>query len=262
MLSEAKDLPKAERVLHEALRLAERTQNTDTSIGCLSTLGSLHRATGNLAEAARMYKGALEISRLAKERFSEGNNLSNLGLVMDQLGRTEEGEQMIREALAIATEIGDKRGEGNRTGHLGGILFRKATALPPGPERVETFKKARDQTTAALHLAQEAGDAEKTACWLMNLGHIDVFEERDEAGLARYEEALNIAKACGFAQIEGQVRFNLGLALVPLGNLDAALDHFRVSSDLLHKMHSPMAVKADECIYRINRMMIANVPPK
>lgn len=157
LLSEAQDLPRAERLLHEALAAAERSLNADVVIGAFSTLATLHRDVGNLEEAARLYAGALKASRLAGNRLSEGNNLSNLGLITDQLGGSAEGERMIREALTIAVEIGDRRGEGNRTGHLGGILFAKANRLNPGPEQSAILESARELIATALSLRKKPG---------------------------------------------------------------------------------------------------------
>lgn len=254
LLSEAKDLPRAEGLLHEALAVAERAKNVEAVIGCLSTLGILHRQVGNLTEAARLYAGALEASRLAGNRLSEGNNLSNLGLVTDQLGDTEEGERMIREALAIAVEIGDKRGEGNRTGHLGGILLAKASRFPPGPEQSETLGGAREHITTAMRLARETGDIEKSGVWHMNLAHVCLLEGHAIEGINQLEEALAIAVAGGFALLEAQTRFNLGSVLARLGQPKAALGHFRASSELLQKMGSPLAAKAEEYVRRLTEM--------
>lgn len=144
LVHQAEDLPRAERVLNEALDLALKGENTDAAIGAMSTLGGLHRESGNFKEAAKAYRGSLEISRLARNRLSEGNNLSNLGLVLFELGQGEQGEKMVREALGIARELGDSRGEGNRTGHLGTILATRADSLPSGPERQHVLGQARE----------------------------------------------------------------------------------------------------------------------
>ncbi len=198
LLSQALNLPRAERVLHEALTIAQSARHADAVIGCLSTLARLHRSIGSIEESARLYEGALEASRFAKNRRSEGNNLSNLGLATLDLGNPEEAEKLIREALAIAVEIGDRRGEGNRTGHLGRILFERATCCKVGFERAQLMSAAREFTTVAPESANETGDTEKAACWSMNLGNIEIFDGNVAPGLAWYEEALRISESCGF----------------------------------------------------------------
>lgn len=255
LLSEGVDLPRAERTLHEALKAAERSQSVDAAMGCLSTLGSLHRGVGNLHEAARLYGKALEVSRLAGNRLSEGNNLSNLGLAIKDLGDEAKGEAMIREALAIAVTIGDRRGEGNRTGHIGGILFAKANRMIPGAERLATLEGARDQTLNALSIAQETGDAEKAVCWLMNLGNIEILKGEGTEGLRHYEEALGVSQARGFALLEAQVRFNLGLALANRRQLRPARDHLRASLSLLKKMGSPLVNQVEFHIDRLDKLI-------
>ena len=260
LLSQATDLPRAERLLHKALAAAERSMNADVVIGSLSTLGTLHRDVGNLEEAARLYDGALKAARLAGNRLAEGNNLSNLGVIIHQLGNSAEGEQMIREALAIAVEIGDIRGEGNRNGHLGGIIIAKAARLSPGSEQSSMLVDSRKLIATALRFAHETGDAEKVGVWEMNLGSICTLEGKFVEGIDQYEMALRIARSGGFARLEAQVRFNLGLALAPMGEPRAALDHFRVSSTLLRAMGSPMTARVETYISRLNDLLAKSNP--
>ena len=255
LISEGTDLPRAERVLHEALTTAERSRNADAVIGCLSNLGSLHRQIGKMQEAAKLYRGALDASRLAENRLSEGNNLSNLGLVLHELGNSEEGEEMIRAALAIAMEIGDKRGEGNRTGHIGRILIEKAQRLPQGGERSEILKKAREHIDTALAIAQETFDSEKEMAWQMNLGVLCALGGNDPESIIRFEEALRISCERGFAGLELQLRYNLGFAMVRLKQLQPAIDHFRVFSALLRSRGSPMADQVEEYICHLRSML-------
>jgi tetratricopeptide (TPR) repeat protein len=255
LLSEAKDFPRAERLLHEALTAAQRSQNVNAVIACFSSLGNLHRQVGNLSDAARLYAGALEASRLSGSRLSEGNALSNLGLVTDQLGDKENGEKMIRDALAIAVEIGDKRGEGNRTGHLGGILLAKAERLPLGSEQSGALKSAREHITTAMRIAEETGDMEKSGSWLMNLGHLSLLEGNVVEGIKQIEAALRVAEIGGFALLEAQARLNLGSTLASQGKLQLALGHFRASYALLRRVRSPLAAKAEAYIIRLNKML-------
>ncbi|MDB6018750.1 MAG: hypothetical protein JWR19_3239 [Pedosphaera sp.] len=255
LLSEAKNLPRAEALLHEALTVAKRSQNMEVAISCFGTLGTLHRQTGNFKEAARLYAGALEGSRLAGDRLAEGNNLSNLGLVTNQLGDASEGEKMIRDALAIAIEIGDKRGEGNRTGHLGGILLAKARRLAPGSEQSGILKSAREHITTAVRLAEETGDAERAGAWLMNLGNICVLEGNTVEGIKRLETALGIAAVGGFGLLEAQARYNLGSLLAQQGQLQLALGHFRASGALFRNMRSPIAAQVEATINHLNETL-------
>lgn len=239
LLSEATDLPRANRLLQEALAAAERSRNTDGVIGCLNTLGNLHRHIGDFRQAARLYSNAIEAARLAGDRLAEGNNLSNLGLVTEQLGDAIGGERMIREALAVAQEIGDKRGEGNRTGHIGRILLAKAAGLQPGSEQQDALEGAREHLTIALRIAQETGDIEKEGGWQMNLGSLYAFAGSSTEAIKYYGEALSIARSGGFIRLEAQAHYNLGIALALEGEVQNALNRLRDSKSLLLKMGSP-----------------------
>lgn len=246
LLSESKDLKRAERLLHEAFEVAECAQNLDVAIGSLSTLGSLHRSIGNLDEAARLYSAALEAARLAKHRLSEGNNLSNLGLVLGDLGNSEQAELMITQALEIAREIGDKRGEGNRIGHLGGFQFTKASKLSAGPERSNLLEDARKHLGIAIRLADEIRDAEISATWRMNLANVYAMQCEIGESIKLCEESIRLARTNGFFRVEAQARYNLGLYYRQLGRLEAALEQLELSVVLLDNMHSPLAKRAQE----------------
>ena len=260
LLSQAKDIPRVERLLHQALDAAERSMNADVLIGSLSTLGTLHRDVGNLEEAARLYTGALEASRLAGNRLAEGNSLSNLGVTINRLGNSAEGERMIREALEIAVEIGDARGEGNRKGHLGEIALSTAASLSPGQARSSMLKNARELIATALRFAQETGDAEKAGVWEMSLGNICTLEGEFVVGISQYEKALGVARVGDFTRLEALVRYNLGLALIATGDLHVALNHLHISSALLRKMGSPMTTAVETHINRLNELLAKREP--
>ncbi len=246
MLSTGQNPAQAEKVLRKAFDVAKRAQNWDALIGTLSALGGLCQQVGRLEDARNFYSNALQAARLFKNRLAEGSNLSNGGLVADAMGDVVEAERMIREALAIAREIGDRRGEGNRLGHLGGIIIRRAEKLPAGPERFCLFENAREQINAALRAAQETRDQEKIASWLMNLGATYRHTKDNDRVLALFREALTVATESGFAQVESQIRYNLGTALVECGQLEAALAELRQSGALLDKLGSPRAVIAHQ----------------
>lgn len=256
LISEAKDLPKAESVLHQALEAAKLSENIDATIGCFGTLGGLHRDIGNLDEAARLYKAALEASRIAGNRLSEGNSLSNLGLVVDQLGNAAEGERLIREAFEIAVEIGDRRGEGNRIGHLGGILLAKSQRMVSGSDRDRLLCMAQEHIESAMEIAQQTGDIEKSATWLMNLGNVCGAKGEVSLALRKYEAALEAAQEGGFSRLEAQVNYNLGSALASQGSFASALRCFQISHRLLLNMRSPMVSKVEFQIGRLKQILM------
>lgn len=89
----------------------------------------------------------------------------------------------------------------------------------------------------------------------MNLGNVCILEGKSAEGISRYEKALAACETGGFARLEAQVRFNLGLALVPMGQPEVALNHFRTARTLLRRMASPMVGKVEIYISRLNDML-------
>jgi tetratricopeptide (TPR) repeat protein len=246
MLSDGQDPAHAEKVLHEAFEASTRSQNIDALIGTLSALGGLCRQMGRLNEARKFYSDALRAARLGKVRLAEGNNLSNLGLIEQAMGRNEEAERMFREALAIAREIGDQCGEGNRLGHLAGLMTKRAESLRRGPEQFCLFESAREQLTEALRLARETRDAEKIACWLMNLGNTWIQTGNYSRTLELYTEALTVAVSSGYARIEAEVWYNLGQLHWRMQQPQHALREIQQAAKILRRLRSPLASKAEE----------------
>ena len=142
LVSESRDLKKAERVLRESVVLAERTRNIEAATAAMGSLGALCRHAGRLPEAADMYERALRLAQLSGNRFSEGIHQSNLGLAQLEQQNFAEAEKSIRKGLEIALEVGDRRGEGNRTGHLGRIMLEHARRRAPGLDREACFADA------------------------------------------------------------------------------------------------------------------------
>ena len=256
LLSEAKDLPRVERLLRDCFPIAERSGNSEAFVGALGTLGYLCRDRGNFKEAAQFYRAAVDAARIAEHRVLEGNNLSNLGLVLIRSPESaEEGQQLIEESLAIAIELGDRRGEGNRIGHLGGILFAQANELPRDEEQTKLLAEARHKIETALRIAEETSDAEKAGSWLMNLASVSLLEGDPQRAFTEYSRALALAKALGFKRLEAQVRYNLGAMLAKCGALSDAKQHLEACYPLLVEMDSPFADITQQRIHALARAL-------
>lgn len=244
MLGAGYDPAQVENVLKEAWHAAVRSRNTGALLAIFSALGGLYRQVGRLPEAQKFYSQALEAARLLKHELLEGNSLSNLGLIVDALGDTAEAEQLINEALAISRRIGDRRGEGNRIGHLAGIKLRRAEKLSVGPERYVLYEEARRLLDDALRLARETRDAEKEACWLMNLAHPGLNFGNSQMRVAYYRQGLSVATVAGFAGVEAQIRYNLAITLAEFNQLHAALEEFNRAAGIFAHLRSPLEISA------------------
>jgi tetratricopeptide (TPR) repeat protein len=246
LVTEGKNLPRAERELREALRHSETARNAEAATATLTSLGGLYRHLGRMSEAAEMYGRGLRMARLFGNQFGEGNNRSNLGLIQLDTGQLVEAEKSIRGALAIALEIRDRRGEGNRTGHLGRIMLERAKNLTPGPERDAIYEEAIKAFQIATEIALETNDPEKASVWLMNLGV--TYVSRDQHGTARQMFSAALAQAAKLDSLmhEGQIRLNLGTSLMLTGELKQAAAELERSRDLFRGARSPLAAHAEK----------------
>ncbi len=168
---------------------------------CLTNLGNLRIATGELKAAESFHRRSLELRRGESWR-TRGVSLSNLSLIAYQFGRLAQAQALQRQALRLA----------RRAGNAG----REASAM----QFLGLFRHARGDLSAALTLLSRARDIHYGNDNRVGLGHtlMDLAELHRDAG--RYalaaesaDAALAILRATGDLQseagaliIRGQIR--------------------------------------------------------
>ena len=155
-----RNLPRAERLLHEALTAAERSQNVDVVIACFSSLGNLHRQVGNLTEAARLYAGALEASASGRKPTLR-RQLPEQPWSGHRPRRCGRRQKMIEE-LRLRSPSKSATSAAKETALATSVEFSwpKLGAFL-GAGQFGTLESAREHVTIAMRIAQETGDAEK-----------------------------------------------------------------------------------------------------
>ena len=120
------DYEKADRLLHEALKSAGRTQDNRFEAECFNAIALVKTSLGSLQAAAEAYKQAIQ---LAPEQFVGWNNLGNLCL------RTfHNDEAMIAFQKAIARNPKDPIGWNG----LGNVYFK----MGYGEDAISAYRKA------------------------------------------------------------------------------------------------------------------------
>jgi serine/threonine protein kinase/tetratricopeptide (TPR) repeat protein len=247
--------------LHE--RLQGSTRDAALAESSTGRLGVAYYRLARYPRAIACYEGALSQARERKNRAGEGAWLGNLASARAHTGSIASALELGEQALAIMREVGDRRGEAIDLGNLANRYIDLGRYL-----------QAREALQQSLAISQEQGDQGMVALTLCNLGDALLgLGELDgaEAALARatllareagnqlllsaaglytgelcsdrgrlaeaaghFEQALEIAEACGLRQV--QMQACLGSAHAALLSGDALRARERAERAATHDL--------------------------
>jgi hypothetical protein len=144
-----------------------------------TNLANLALAHGDFQDAERQYQQVLTSATAVRDRVSEAVAENNLGVVCLSQQRLEEARRHLARALELRRELGDRYGEASSLRNLGILETMKGD-----------LAAARLRLEASLALAREAHLAAQEASARYRLGEVDRQEQRWEAALGNYREAL------------------------------------------------------------------------
>lgn len=202
----------AERVLAEALRLANHLGDSLLAARANNNLASALHLRGRPDEALGLYRGALLAYQRLGDRRGAAESYYNLGLIFRQLGDWRNAEDATGAALRHAELVGER-----------GLLALATTGRAELMVERSQFGQARRELDRAEEWAEEAGD---------EIGAADIKRVRALAGLRGrdYEEAVERAEAgraaaavCGTALLAAECAAVAALALRALGRTEEAL---------------------------------------
>jgi hypothetical protein len=91
-----------DHVLDQAVEIYRDIDDRSGEAEALNERGTLHRASGNLAQAEGCHRHALDLARAIALSWDEAHALDGLGHCALAAGRTAEGEARLRQALVIS----------------------------------------------------------------------------------------------------------------------------------------------------------------
>ena len=254
--------------LAEALPLAERAGDAGHQGDCLTLMGDVHLARGQLQEARDLYTRAVEPYRRAGDRAGEAIALSNLGLTSRKLGDAAGALDGYRQALAVWTELGDGEerakalhnmavaamaqgdldqaaswlGEALPLWRSTGALAGEANSLNALADlelRRGEVDRALEDATAALARSRQAGAKSAEAYCLNSLAGIQRVRGDLLTARATYGEALKLNRRRGAAGDEAKVLDNLGVLESDLGEPEVARQNFEQALAVYTRLHLP-----------------------
>jgi tetratricopeptide (TPR) repeat protein len=100
------DFPAAAQVLEQALGIYRSLGDRGGEAEALNERGTLHRASGELAQAEGCHQQALELARALASSWDEAHALAGLGRCALAAADAARGEILLRQALEIFQRIG------------------------------------------------------------------------------------------------------------------------------------------------------------
>jgi tetratricopeptide (TPR) repeat protein len=94
------------QALEQALEIYRDLGDRGGETAALNESGSLHRASGDLAQAERCHRQALDLARAMASSWDEAHALAGLGRCALAAGHATQAQAVLRQALEIFQRIG------------------------------------------------------------------------------------------------------------------------------------------------------------
>ena len=255
----------ARDLVEQALAAARELGDANGQAVSLGTLGRICFSDGDFGRAGGMFEACLELFRSLGNRQNEAQAINELSRTRFAVGEYQASIELCQKALSLCRELGFKSGT---TESLKGIGKAKL-ALGDLPGAIESLTRAlaleeeRGSLTGqanaahelgrAFHAAGEHARAEKYFGQALTArgssaargGESDVHcsiadllvdTAGPEPALARYQQALELAREVNRPADMARAMEGIGRCLVALGNREMGLEHLRQAGELYQRM--------------------------
>lgn len=220
-------LPEALEHIYQGLDLAESQEGGLATAYALNTLGSLLDELGEQPQAQAMFERALGLVATTGDRALESTLRVNMGRLLTGAGDLPSALVQLRMALDLA------HGTGN-TGDMALALL----ALGLLHQADGQFAVAAPLLADALALARQRRDRSLEAQLLLAQAGAPLHDGAPQAALPLLRQALTQALAACAQPLVALAHERLSLANEAVGDLPAALRHFRAFHAASERLHS------------------------
>jgi tetratricopeptide (TPR) repeat protein len=250
-----------------ARRIAREIGDRRLSADILSGLGSVRRSRGDLREALRLEEEALSVRREIGDRRGEATSLGSLGAIHQAIGDAVAARKSLGEGIEAMRALANRAGEAGARSNLGVLLedgrdfagaereyraaalLRESVGYWTGRARCRLdlarvlmaqgrLAEGRETVDRAIEAFRDARDRGGTALALIELGDLERRAGRPEAALARYREALDLARAAGVHESVWRAEAGRAAALAVLGGWRDALAGYGKAMEDLESYHA------------------------
>lgn len=170
----------------EALKQADRMNNSTRAAFLANNLGTVYLEIGKYKEAERYFKQAIENGKLRNDQLQLARTYVNYGYLKDELKQNDSSLYYYK--LALPTFI--KQKDKIRLADLYLNIGRSELSLKQDSKSLENFKKA-------LFSYQESNDIDGQCRTHLNIAEVYVLSEKPDKALAENLKALDLAKKIG-----------------------------------------------------------------
>lgn len=234
------DYAKAEPLIVQGLKVAEREGALVSQADFLNLLGLVYYHRGNLQPALEYYRRALKLyqsfhvqDEKINQNFQVGaaSILNNMGNASDRLGLIAESMDYKQQSLKIREQIGDK-----------GKIADSLNGVGVAHEHMNQHATALDYYGRALKLYEMLKDGQGIAYVCANIGDVYVEQGDFEGALKILQRSLDAAKAVNDKSSVAVALNGMANAHQALGNLDKALEVLFESLKLKQTMGNPQEI--------------------
>jgi class 3 adenylate cyclase/Tfp pilus assembly protein PilF len=201
---------KADRLLQEAVALAQRLKFPRGEAAAWNGLGVVEELRGNKDLARQLYRKALQMRQKIGHKADIASSLNNLGVLFEELGQPDSAIAYHKQNLAIQETLKD-------TLRIARARFNIASAL----QEAGDYTDARNQLYDARTILEAVNNRDGIAKVFTQLGHIYLELDRYKEALPWYRQALEIRET-----LDDPTR--LAMALSDYAN---ALDEYTANFD-------------------------------
>ena len=155
----------------------------------MNNLGNVHRALGNLDEAAAHYEQSLRIFEELNDRRSAGVVINRNGLVHFERGQYPEALEWLLRGLSISEELGNREGIATSLDSLGNV-YRAQGA----------YSRALDAFQRSFELRKDIGDQYAVAESENNIGLVHFSQGDYQLAIDAFKRGLRVSGQAGVAK--------------------------------------------------------------
>ncbi|HSH02026.1 MAG TPA: tetratricopeptide repeat protein [Anaerolineae bacterium] len=199
--------------------------NSQHAVRALNLLGAYHSFVGDNQKGLGLHQEALYLAEGLNYTRGRAEALRGIGKIRHHLGQSEEALSALKKALAVFEQLDDAQGRINTYFSIGHTLFSAGRL----DQSIETMQ-------AILELAHETNSQNSIVIALNNLGECHQLLFNMEQALICHEEGLAAAELMGIEQIQADLRRNIGVDKLFLGEIDEGMALLREALQVAERL--------------------------